>query len=175
MKKGLVMGEWRSIPDLGGYLAANDGRIKSPRGRVLSLRDNGNGYLYFSVQRRFGLNRRRALHVAVCSAWHGPKPDPSHEARHLDGNKRNNSPGNLAWGTVAENKKDMLRPGLAPPRGKLSREDVEEIRVIIAKGPQTVREKSIGHCNYAAIARIFKVTRRHIKYIADGDAWEFPE
>jgi hypothetical protein len=36
-------------------------------------------------------------HIAVCLAYHGPKPTPFHEAAHGDGNPQNNSKENLRW------------------------------------------------------------------------------
>jgi hypothetical protein len=163
------------IPELDGYRATDDGRIQSPTGKWLALHDNGNGYLYFGIQRRFGPNRQRAAHIAICSAFHGPKPFEGAEVRHLDGNKRNLSPSNLAWGTRVDNRKDSLGVGHPAPRGKLNRAQVEEILAIVAAGPKTPREISIGHVNYSEIARRFGVTSTHIRLIVNGDTWEWRE
>jgi len=46
----------------------------------------------------------------MLAAFHGEKPD-GYEARHLDGDKLNNHPSNLAWGTHSENECDKMKHG----------------------------------------------------------------
>jgi hypothetical protein len=48
------------------------------------------------------------------------------QARHLDGDRQNPRPENLAWGTQSENEADKYR--YAGKRHKLSVSDVREIR-----------------------------------------------
>ena len=157
----------KEVPGLPGYFATSDGRIRTPTGRWASQKDNGNGYLYFSVQRRYA-PRTRAVHVAVCTAYHGEKPSPELEVRHLNGDKRDNRPEDLAWGTRAQNASDGRKLGHPPPRGRLTREDVEEIKRLASRPPQTVREKSIGHVNYVPIADRFGITPTHVQHIVRG-------
>jgi|SRR5215469_5923115 len=106
---------WRRIPPnrmLGiprGYEASNDNRIRSvPRrlrdgrragGQVLSQWLDEDGYAMVKVG-----GRPRHVHVLVQLAWAGPP-----EVRHLDGNKSNNKPENLAWGSRVENEQDKRR------------------------------------------------------------------
>lgn len=47
--------------------------------------------------------KRMHMAVIVALAWIGPKPDPSLDARHLDGNKNHNHHSNIAWGSRKEN------------------------------------------------------------------------
>lgn len=164
----------KPIPELDGYFASDDGRIKSHTGLWLKQNDNGHGYLTFGIRRGLtgNLNRRRYVHASVCSAFHGPKPLPHLEARHLDGDKSNNAPSNLSWGMRVENRRDSLNPGHPAPRGKLTRQDVETIRELASEPPITVREKSVGHVNYAAIARRYDITPRYVGYIVDGEVWD---
>ena len=42
------------------------------------------------------------VHRLVVSAFLPPKPSDSHQVRHLDGRKLNNSASNFAWGTAKE-------------------------------------------------------------------------
>ena len=44
----------------------------------------------------------KAVHRLVCMAFHG-MPKPGQETRHINGNKEDNRPENLCWGTAAEN------------------------------------------------------------------------
>lgn len=100
-----------------GYLAGSDGLIYSKawnwRGHAIralvGALDIG-GYL--KVRLTHGDVRRKYFaHVLVCTAFHGPKPSPGHECRHLDGSRTHNKPGNLQWGTRSENALDRVRHG----------------------------------------------------------------
>lgn len=73
------------------------------------------------------------LHHVICEIFHGPRPTPRHQVRHLDGNIHNNSAFNLAWGTAIENAADKKRHGTdsAGERNgmaKLSRQAVDAMR-----------------------------------------------
>lgn len=147
----------KEIPGLPGYLATEDGRIRTPTGRWAAQSDNGNGYLYFSVQRRYA-PRRRAVHWAVCSAYHGPKPHPDMEVRHGNGIRSDNRSVNLSWGTTEDNRADSRKFGHPPARGKLTREQVEEIKILAAR----------GDLSKAEIGRRYGVTGTHVGHIHYG-------
>ncbi len=53
---------------------------------------------YLRVKHR---SRWFGVAVLVCLAFHGPP-----EVRHLNGNRQDNRPGNLAWGSRRENERD---------------------------------------------------------------------
>lgn len=55
------------------------------------------------------LLRDEKKHKLVCTAWHGPKPFNGAVVRHLNDNKNDNSPGNLAWGTNKQNSQDYKK------------------------------------------------------------------
>lgn len=50
----------------------------------------------------------RFVHVLVCEAFHGPRPDEM-QAAHYDGDRNNARAENLRWATRAENEADKLR------------------------------------------------------------------
>lgn len=79
------------------------------RGRVLSAIPGIGGYLLVRPSVN-GQAKTRPIHQLVCEAWYGPRPEGA-VVRHLDGNRQNNTPGNLKWGTPAENSEDMLLHG----------------------------------------------------------------
>lgn len=108
----------RQIPGLPGYCADSLGNIwsvgsnwrnKGPR--IMRPTPASNGYL--QVQVALGHQRRipKTIHVLIATAFHGPKPTPAHQVRHLDGTRTNNRPENLAWGTPAENSADRKAHG----------------------------------------------------------------
>lgn len=51
------------------------------------------------------------VHVLICTAFYGPRPK-NMIVLHGDDNRRNNSSGNLAWGTQQQNILDVYRRGL---------------------------------------------------------------
>lgn len=51
------------------------------------------------------------VHRLVCMAFHGMPEVATHQVRHLDGNRENNVPENLCWGTQEENWQDRIAHG----------------------------------------------------------------
>ena len=105
---------WKAIPSWPGYEASSDGEIRltiqrrSRKPRILKGGLHSNGYR--SVQTTFNGKKVLALvHRLVCEAFHGPAPSRVHEVRHLDGQRSNNKPSNLKWGTGKENAADRRR------------------------------------------------------------------
>ena len=100
---------WRKITGHPGYEASDRGRVRSAD-RVLSDGRTAGGVLLVPTLDRDGYERvklgRRLVpvHVAVLLAWHG-RP----EGRHLNGDHRDNTPANLAWGSHRENERDKRR------------------------------------------------------------------
>ena len=119
--------EWRPIPGWEGfYEASSDGQVRSiertvagrpgvsmtRRAHTLTPKLTSDGYEQVWLCRD---NTRRTMKVSrlVASAFHGPCPEGM-ECRHIDGNKLNNTPGNLAWGTRSENTYDKVAHGTHP-------------------------------------------------------------
>lgn len=116
--------EWRAIPGWEGfYEASSDGQIRSMdrsapgrpgvtmhwKSRILSQSLTRDGYPQVWLCRN---NKRTTSRVSrlVATTFHGPCPEGM-ECRHLDGNKLNNTPENLAWGTRSENTYDRIAHG----------------------------------------------------------------
>lgn len=111
--------EWRKI---GNYMV-------SEKGHVLKWYKEGRFEKpgYYAQQVGSDL-----VHRLVCCAFHGP-PKKRQEVHHIDGNPSNNQKDNLMW-------HDPSHRGLQGPqykRRKLSREQVEEIKVLKKKGMST--------------------------------------
>jgi hypothetical protein len=136
---------WRPVVGYEGlYEVSNLGRVRSAfrcgtRGCILKQKRVGNGN-YLTV----GLSKHHhqtfiPVHRLVCEAWHGPPPFENARVLHWDDNKDNNIPNNLRWGTSMENADDAKRNNRSPRgenhgRAKVSREDVEQIRLLHKQG-----------------------------------------
>lgn len=145
--------EIRPIPGVENYAVSRTGRVFSYNqtdrwGNLLPIREmclrpaGRTGYLQF---RRTLTGRRQSptsVHVSVARAFHGEKPSPSHQVRHIDGDQLNNHADNLAWGTPAENAADKRRHGTVyygddHHSVRLPDRSVAEIRRIYAQGGVT--------------------------------------
>lgn len=140
---------WRAIPSAPGYEASNLGRIRSWRSthghvrvvpklrkQVLGVSDDRFRVSYRDIAR--GKLVTRLVHQLILEAFDGRCP-PGKEARHLDGDHKNNRRTNLAWGTRRENDEDKIRHGTSQHgernhRSKLSNAQADEIRVSRERG-----------------------------------------
>ena len=105
------------------------------------------------------------VHRLVGLAFHG-KPQPSQITRHLDGNKLNNLPSNLRWGTHKENEQDKTRHGRKQvgdnsSHHKLYSYDVAKIKQRLLSGESSRR-----------IAGDFGVGLSTINHIKHGRTWK---
>lgn len=77
------------------------------KGRV--LRPGPSNYGHMSVV--LGRGNTRMVHTLVLEAFVGPRPSPKHDARHINGDAKDNRLINLAWGTRSENIRDAVKHG----------------------------------------------------------------
>lgn len=80
------------------------GRILKPGGKSGQV-----SYLTVALHRE-GVGRSESVHILVCAAFHGPRPEGQH-VRHLNGKPRDNRAVNLAWGSRSENMLDRRAHG----------------------------------------------------------------
>lgn len=128
----------KPVPQYPKYQASEDGRIKGPSGKWIRPFPNKGGYLRFNVSLSNGKLTQTSVHIAVCSAFHGPRPDERFAA-HRDGDKLNNRADNLYWATYEENERDKREHGSAllgerHHQAKLTESDVRSIRLRLASG-----------------------------------------
>lgn len=168
----------RVVPGWPGYLAGSDGHIYSTkvwRGsafRRLAEGHNQDGYQTVQLSKGPGGGGRTQttpVHKIIAAAFGLPRPSGSHDLRHLDGNKANNRPDNLAWGTQKQNAEDRSRHGRTA-RGernagaKLSEAQVREIKTRLARGERQ-----------AALRKAFGVPPATMSAIACGRIWGWLE
>ena len=91
------------------YQAGDDGHIYNAEGRPRKARVSKEGYLRLNLWCE-GTQYTVTVHELVLNAWHGPRPEMRgtgrYVSRHLNGDKTDNRPSNLAWGTPTENNAD---------------------------------------------------------------------
>ena len=167
----------RVVPGSDGkYAAGSDGHIycysaarvnsKKPHPFRVSEFIASTGYPSIAVIRD-GRKSSQSVHALVCSAFHGPKKMPNHEVRHIDGNKQNNVPSNLKWGTPAENEADKRRHGRVAQGSrhgiaKLNEEAVRILRIAIPS----------GLWNPVDAATVFGVNPSTIRAAVRGKQWK---
>jgi hypothetical protein len=103
---------WKAVPRCAGYEVSSAGRVlsrKYGRERILRQASDKDGYLVVTVWEDHKKARKR-VHALVLLAFVGPAPAEA-QCRHLNGNNQDNRPGNLAWGTAAENAADRAAHG----------------------------------------------------------------
>lgn len=178
--------EWRAVVDCEGWYEVSDqGRVRSLdrvthrrsasgalytvrlNGRILKQSGKGDGYpgvqLYGGFDRGTPRNRRQVyVHILVCEAFHGPRPDGM-EVAHGDGDKMNAAAANLRWATKLENYADKKLHGTAmtadrSPGAKLSWDLVNEIR-------------SLSNVKRKELAARYEVSASTIRSIINGRSW----
>jgi hypothetical protein len=123
-------GQIRSLPRLAPHYT---GVMLTRGGRLLKGCYDAKGYRRVSLCRE-GRTRGFHVHTLVAAAFLGPRP-PGMVTRHKDGNTKNNSVTNLAYGTSQDNSDDMrlhgtVRRGSNHARAKVTDEQVLEIRAL---------------------------------------------
>jgi hypothetical protein len=152
------------LPD---YRFTEDGRVITLVGkhpRFMKPIQMG-AYVGLQLRTADGGRERGYLHRLICEAFHGPCPD-GYECRHLDGDKRNNSAANLAWGTPSENNRDKEAHGTAPigeknPMARLTPEIVYMMRKMRAE----------EEAAYSVIGARFGVSTMTAFRAVSGQSW----
>lgn len=151
---------WRRWGGNGGN--AGGGRVSTPR--LLSLKTDRYGYRVASLMVDSRL-RFFTVHRLVALAFIGEPPPGQNEVRHLDGNPQNNTVGNLAWGSGAENGRDKVQhgrslKGTAYPLAKLTDESVRALWAMRAEG-----------FTHKKIAERLAVSKGAVGRVLRGEGW----
>ena len=175
--------DWRDIPEWEGlYQASTLGRIRS-RDRICRKLTKGGTLADFSLKGRIlspGYGKRTGywlvilagngrkvtmpVHVAVCAAFHGPRPHKL-DVAHLDGDRSNNEPSNLGYFTRSENLGHQIAHGT-----HLHGEKRWNARLTDDQVNDIVGMRRRGERN-ADIASIYPVTSEMVSHIMAGRRW----
>jgi len=169
--------QWKPCPDfedtyevstLGRVRRSVDGAAGAKSGRFAKQHAKGKGYLSVHLRRGGSRQRTHWVHLLVARAFLG-QPEPSMEVNHKNGDKADNSLGNLEWTTRSENAIHASRVlgtwpvhrGENGTRAILKEDQVREI----------YRRRRTGE--YAkTIAVEFGVAEATVRAIALGTTWK---
>lgn len=98
------------VPGYVGYYADTNGDIWGKRGVKLAAPIGCKGYRAVNTISPDGYETVVTVHILVCLAFHGPKPEGL-EVCHEDDVKTNNIPSNLYYGTHKKNGEDAVKNG----------------------------------------------------------------
>lgn len=149
--------EYYEVSSIGTIRRKHTNRVLKPR--------ISNGYCLVDL-RVDGSRKYHRVHRLVAYSFIGAPIDAKYEVRHLDGNKKNNYPSNLSWGTRQDNERDKIlhgrtNRGQRNGRSKLTLDQVVEIRKLLLQDNLLQRQ----------IAKIFCVTRMTISDIKCKRSW----
>jgi hypothetical protein len=169
--------EWRPVVGYEGvYEVSSLGRVRSlnrhadhPRGPLnirgmqISPFKNARGYLRVSL-RDSGARSKRTVHSLVLEAFIGPRPGGM-QSRHLNGNKADNRPENLTWGTAKQNIADKRAHGTQPLGSECVSAKLDERDVI------EIRRRNAGGEAAASIVMDFPVALSTVCRVINRDTW----
>jgi hypothetical protein len=131
----------------------------------LKASPNNHGYPAFTAW-CFGKKRTFLLHQVICEAFHGVKPFPGAQARHLDGNPLNDRADNIKWGSAKENIADKR------VHGRVSEGERNGQAKLTAPQVLAIRERRAAGVSQVGLAREYGVTERVIWLIVTRRAWQ---
>jgi len=157
---------WADVPGSPHLMVSTSGRVVSfnkKQPRQLKLSRSGIGYKTVGDPRV----KRHYLHTLVCETWHGPRPTPKHQVRHINGNMNDNRLDNLAWGTAIQNAADRVIHGTSTdgernPMSRLTRAKVNEMR--------RIRQETGAY--YSQIAKQFGVSTMTAFRAVTRQSWQ---
>ncbi len=160
---------WKLIPDTEGrYEVSNFGRLRSlvvgcqhgsiPRRKPLVMtpfnnKPNGSGYWVVNL-RVSGRVKCRCVSELVLTTFVGPRPSPTHDAAHTNGDKNVNRLSNLQWATKKENAGHKRLHGTHRARPPTSSSDLQrQSGFITGFAPAAVELKRHGTGRPSALIR----------------------
>ena len=125
-------------------------RIESQRDWATTI----GSYRTVAIPNGHNVTSSRLVHILICLAFHGIKPDLNHtQVNHIDGNKHNNIPSNLEWCTRTFNLIHAYKSGFR-------KDNREVISTNIITGEEFTYY-SLGELG------------RELQFCSDGKVWRF--
>ena len=172
------MSEWRDVNYKDGYQVSDNGEVRScvnnrhglcDKWHILKQTQNKHGYLTVCL----GRGNRKLVSRLVAEAFM-PNPDNLPIVRHMDDNPKNNTVGNLKWGTQVDNMQDCVSHGrLAGNTKKAIESRKKKVIAISLDGKERLLFDSQSEA-----ARALNVWPQHISNVLKGrisqtGGWKF--
>lgn len=164
----MIKETWKAISGFEGHYEVSDlGRVRSldrtvvcrggktriSLGKILLNQTDRYGRLYVNLSKN-NKQKKYYNHILVALTFIGERPE-NYDVCHIDGDFTNNKLSNIRFDTKGQNSLDMYRYGSKNSMGKLSIEQVLEIRNLYDTGDYTK----------AVLSRMFKVSATNINNI----------
>lgn len=120
------------VRSLDRRLLGKDGRTEFHAGKVLIASRTARGYCEVSL-RAENSRKHRTIHSLVAETFLGPRP-AGNDVMHINGDRTDNRLQNLRYGTRKENLNQTYEYGGRQGPGKLTKDEVSEIRQRLEKG-----------------------------------------
>ncbi len=155
---------WAPVRGFPGYTISTTGKVRGRRADTaggMAAEAGEKGHMRVKLYREGSKRGGESVlvHRAVLDAFARPGK-PGEQARHLNGDARDNRLSNLRWGTQEQNWSDRIRHGNGQSWSKLTPDQVETIRERFSRGESAY-----------AIARDFPVSDTQVRNIVAGRQW----
>lgn len=147
------------------YWVDATGILHGPRGVLVAPKKNKRGYPRVSIRaRKVGIDQKVSVHRIAAYHKFGPRVlDPRLVVRHLDGNKANFNPSNLALGTDLDNWHDDP-PEVCAKRLRSAKLAAVQRRLFDDETTEAIRrEYATGTVGYTKLAEKYKCARTTIR------------
>ncbi|ENC2022838.1 HNH endonuclease [Escherichia albertii] len=142
------------------------GRVRNIHHHILKPSKHRDGYLHAKLCDN-GISRNIFVHRLVATAFL-PTAKNKPEVDHLDGDKRNNTVGNLEWVDRQENMKRVARNGrLTFPDNRGEKNGMAKITEAIAREIKTLGDS----VSQTELGRRYGISRRAVGMIISGARW----
>lgn len=138
------------------------------RARICATFMDRKGYNGVSV-RHANVKRNYKVHRLVCAAFHGRPPPAKGFACHINGDRLDNRPENLKWGSAVDNAADTISHGNHLVGSQKDNTKLDETKVALIKLQLRAGERQ------RIIGEQFGVSRDVIGQIAAGRSWRHVE
>jgi hypothetical protein len=167
----------KPVPGFDGYFASEDGKVYSSwvtgakpymkPGKLKELCPFNRGYLAVNLRLNRGVYCSIDIHRVICLTFHG-QPPAGYTASHKNGNKYDNTKGNLIWETIGDNIRRKFVHGTHDAGSNNSRAKLDYESVIIIK--KLLAKKELTH---KEIGDMFGVSRAFITKINTGVRYKY--
>lgn len=157
--------KFKDIPSAPGYQVTPCGKVKSPRGKILSPYLSSSGYEFLGVTID-GKRKNQSVHRLVVEAFSGSIPEGMW-VNHKDGNKQNNHVDNLEITTPSNNHLHASRV----LKRKYARGDGNPLSILTNEGRDAAKELKALGWSQRKIARALQVSQPAISKLLKNENW----